>query len=370
MAGVSTHDVAVIGAGVVGACAAHALARGGARVIVLEAGRAGHGTSGTTFAWVNSARKEPEVYHRLNAAGMAAHQTLAAELGGEIGYHGGGSLEWAEDAHEQKELEARVARLAARGYAAEWISRAQALVLEPGLAIPAGVERVVFYAADGWVDVPRLIQRLLEAARVCGAEIREATPAGLRARGDHLTVTAGAAEIAARSMVACVGPGTASFLSPLGVTLPVGRVPGLLAVTSAPAAPLARVVHAPGVHLRPHPGGGLLLGAPDVDRLVDETTSPADLARHARPLLERAARVFPAARDVRLVEARAGVRPMPGDGQTIAGRIPGFASAWVLATHSGVTLGPLLGHALAAEILGTAPAVDLSPFRPERFHAA
>jgi glycine/D-amino acid oxidase-like deaminating enzyme len=50
--------------------------------------------------------------------------------------------------------------------------------------------------------------------------------------------------------------------------------------------------------------------------------------------------------------------------------MPRFANAWVLATHSGVTLGPLLGRALAAEILGKAPGIDLSPFRPERFRAA
>jgi glycine/D-amino acid oxidase-like deaminating enzyme len=96
-------------------------------VIVLEAARAGSGTSSTSFAWVNAVRKEPEVYHRLNAAGMAAHQTLASELGGDAGYHGGGSLEWAEGAHDEAELHARIERLASRGHAAEWISRERAL---------------------------------------------------------------------------------------------------------------------------------------------------------------------------------------------------------------------------------------------------
>jgi glycine/D-amino acid oxidase-like deaminating enzyme len=58
---------------------------------------------------------------------------------------------------------------------------------------------------------------------------------------------------------------------------------------------------------------------------------------------------------------------MPDDGVTIAGRIPGLTNAWVLATHSGVTLGPLLGRLIADEIVGGKPSPVLSPFRPDRF---
>ena len=149
--------------------------------------------------------------------------------------------------------------------------------------------------------------------------------------------------------------------------MPVGRVPGLLAVTSRPAQALSRVVHAPGIHLRPDASGGLLLGATDVDGLITEATSRETTFAVAGQLLERAARVFPAAKDVRLVDARIGVRPMPADGVTIAGRVPGFANAWMLATHSGVTLGPLLGRLIADEIVGGTPSAVLAPFRPDRF---
>jgi len=58
---------------------------------------------------------------------------------------------------------------------------------------------------------------------------------------------------------------------------------------------------------------------------------------------------------------------MPGDRHTIAGRIPGFTNAWMIATHSGITLGPLLGRLVADEIVRAAPSPVLAPFRPERF---
>ncbi len=365
-------DLAVVGLGIVGACAVYAAARAGARVLALDAGEPGAGTTGTSFAWLNAVHKEPEAYHRLNADGMAAHRELARELGADAGHHAGGSLEWAEGEAELAELSARVARLAARGYPAAWLPRARALEREPALAIPARVREVVFYADDAWLDAPRLVRTLLAAAAGRGAVIRERAPVtALRTRGVRVDALAvDGAEIGAAATLVCVGPATQAFLAPLGATLPVDRVPGLLAVTSPPAQPLGRVVHAPGVHLRPAASGGLLLGAEDVDAPAARATSASELDALAATLLERAARVVPGARGVKLVDRRVGVRPMPGDRHTIAGRIPGFDNAWMLATHSGVTLGALLGRLIADEILAGASHAALAPFRPDRFAAA
>jgi glycine/D-amino acid oxidase-like deaminating enzyme len=362
------YDVAVIGLGIVGASAAYAAAWAGAKVLALDAAAPGSGTSGTSFAWLNSVRKEPDVYHGLNAAGMTAHRELSRELGGDAGYHDGGSLEWAEGEDEERELRERVVRLAGRGYPAEWITRDRAAAMEPGLAIPERIPEVAFYAADAWLDAPRLIGRLLAAAAARGAAVRERAPVAVSGRGDRIDARVeGGAEVAAESILVCVGPSTQAFLEPLGVSLPVGRVPGLLAVTSRPAQALRRVVHAPGVHLRPDASGGLLLGAEDLDAVAARVESPAGLAAPAGQLLERAVRVFPAARGLKVVDARVGVRPMPGDRHTIAGRIPGFTNGWMIATHSGMTLGPLLGRLMSDEIVRGKPSSTLAPFRPERF---
>src|SRR3989454_7922983 len=363
------YDVAVIGLGIVGASAVYAAAWAGARVLALDAGVPGGGTSGASFAWLNAVRKEPEAYHRLNAAGMTAHRELSRELGGDAGYHDGGSLEWAEGADEERELRDRVRRLASRGYPAEWITRERAIGLEPSLAIPDHVREVAFYAADAWLDAPRLIGRLLAAAGARGADIREgATVRSLRSRGSRVEAAVGDdTEMVAQSFLVCVGPATQAFLDPLRVVIPVGRVPGFLAVTSRPAQPLHRVVHAPGIHLRPDAGGGLLLGAEDVDSPAAEARSPSRLDELAALLLERAAHVVPAARGVKVVDRRVGVRPMPADRHTIAGRLPGFDNIWVVATHSGVTLGPLLGRLITDEVVGGAPHPSLAPFRPDRF---
>ena len=362
-------DIAIVGLGIVGASAAYAATRAGARVMGLDAGVAGDGTSGTSFAWLNAVRKEPEAYHRLNADGMAAHRQLARELGAAAGHHEGGSLEWATADESERELRARVERLAGRGYPAAFLARERVSAMEPALVVPDEVREVAFYAADGWLDAPRLIRALLAAASARGADVRERTPVrSLRVRARRMQlVLADGSEVITGSVLICVGASTHAFLVPLGISIPVGRVPGLLVVTSPPAQSLRRVVHAPGVHLRPDAGGGLVLGADDVDAPAAEARAASRLDELAALLLERAGRVLPAARGVKVVDRRVGVRPMPADRHTIAGRIPGLDNAWVIATHSGVTLGPLLGRLLSDEILGGVSHATLAPFRPERF---
>ena len=363
------YDVAVIGAGMLGASAAYRLACAGRRVVVVEAAEPASGTTGNSFAWLNAVHKEPEAYHRLNADGVAAYQGLGEELGADIGYHGGGSLQWGETPAEQATIRERVTRLAGRGYAARWISRDEVLALEPGLVIGPEVEGVAYHPNDGWVDAPRLVRAFLNRALAEGADLWRRTPVrALRAgRGGKVTVVTERGELQVDALLVCAGVAAPELLAPLGVRLPVRRVPGLLAVTSSMESRPARVVYAPGVHLRPDVGGGLLLGADDIDALTGEGTSPGEPPEFARPLLERACRVFPAATAARLASVRIGVRPVPEDGHTVAGPVSGLDNVWVLVTHSGITMGPLLGRLIAAEMLGGPPDRRLAPFRPERF---
>jgi len=363
-----THDLAVVGLGIVGASAVYAATRAGASVLALDAGVPGAGTSAASFAWLNSCRKEPENYYRLNVDGMLAHEELSRELGGDAGYHPGGSLEWSNLGDGELELRARVARLASRGYHAEFVSRERAESLEPALAIPEHAREVAFYAGEAWLDAPRLIRRLLDEASAKGAEVRERTAVrSLRVSAGRIdAIVADGGEHSADTVLVCAGPSTQAFLAPLGIRMPVGQLAGLLAITSPPAQTLTRVVHAPGIHLRPDEAGGLRLGTEEVDDLARQA-GPSAYPKLAAMLLERAARVMPAARDVTIVEARLGVRPMPEDHHTIAGRIPGLENGFMIATHSGVTLGPYLGRLMADEIVRGVPQSVLAPFRPDRF---
>ncbi|HQZ91098.1 MAG TPA: FAD-dependent oxidoreductase, partial [Thermomicrobiales bacterium] len=62
----SDASIVIIGAGAVGSATAYRLAQAGAAVTVVERRFPGAGTSGSSFAWLNSFGKTPRDYHRLN----------------------------------------------------------------------------------------------------------------------------------------------------------------------------------------------------------------------------------------------------------------------------------------------------------------
>jgi glycine/D-amino acid oxidase-like deaminating enzyme len=58
---------------------------------------------------------------------------------------------------------------------------------------------------------------------------------------------------------------------------------------------------------------------------------------------------------------------MPRDERPMVGGIPGLEGFYLAVSHSGVTLGPLWGRVVAAELLAGALDSRLAPYRPARF---
>ena len=76
---------------------------------------------------------------------------------------------------------------------------------------------------------------------------------------------------------------------------------------------------------------------------------------------------LPGARGAALDHVTLGFRPMPMDGFPIVGRVPGAPGFYTVVTHSGVTLAPILGEYVRAELLGGEDVPMLAPYRPGRY---
>ncbi|GAB2933971.1 NAD(P)/FAD-dependent oxidoreductase [Streptomyces mayteni] len=365
----------VIGAGVVGAAAAAALGRRGRRVTLVDQAPApGAGTSATTFAWINANRKTPPPYQDLNAAGVAAHHELAARAGADRfrWFHPTGHLEWADEPAHRAELAERVERLAAIGYAAHRIEPAAARRLEPDLRLP-DTALVAHFPDEGYCHPAALIARLLGEARASGAEL---------VLGDRVVAVepstvrlASGRVLRADTVLSCAGRDTEELLAPLGVRIPLVRpargnaAVGFLAETEPAVVRLAGVVTTDALNLRPAGGGRLMLQALDLDAAADPAAEPEPGGQVARELGRRLAGLLPAGAAPRVASLAVGRRVLPGDGLTIAGRLPDHPWLAVVATHSGVTLAPLLGELMTAELLDDIRSPLLAGFRPERFAA-
>ncbi|NEB74599.1 FAD-binding oxidoreductase, partial [Streptomyces sp. SID14478] len=128
--------------------------------------------------------------------------------------------------------------------------------------------------------------------------------------------------------------------------------------------PVRRAMHAPHVEIRPDGDASVVLHSREVDALIDTGEEPAALGR----LLHASARhVVPELDGARIARTRVARRPVPADGFPSVGAVPSVPGYYEAVSHSGITLGPVIGRLLAAEILDGERDDLLADFRPERF---
>ena len=365
--------VAVIGAGVIGAALADRLVRSGAAVTVIDAGRPGAGTSGTSFAWLNSNEKLPRHYHDLTVRGMRAWARLGEEFGGPGWYRPTGNLRWAVDERQRRVLAERVERLRRWDYPAEELTARQVADLEPALRTPADAF-IAYFPAEGFVHGEQAVGALLTRARSAGADLMLGT-------GDVVLETGGGElrcvrlpdgrRVHADVYVCCTGWRTTQLVQPLGVHVPLvaGDAPGsaapCLVVTTTGTTPVRRVVHTPTVNMRPAWDGGMRLESGEINDLVDLSTPPEEIDLLGRALLDRAERLL-AGFTASAARRQLCVRPLPIDGHPVVGVLPELGNAYLAVSHSGITLAPVLAELIAADVLGRSPE-ELAPYRPTRF---
>ncbi|MHB8646430.1 MAG: NAD(P)/FAD-dependent oxidoreductase, partial [Thermomicrobiales bacterium] len=241
--------------------------------------------------------------------------------------------------------------------------------LEPDLVPPPGVEQVAFFPAEGYADVPLLVGTLARAAERASATIRTHCRVTDVARsGDRVTgvVTESGERIAADLVVSCVGRWSGEFARAAGFHLPMEPTVGMLVVTAAAPVRLRALLNSPTINIRPDGGGRLRLQAVEFDPVTQPDLPTTPLPGIAHCVYERAVSVMPGLAGTPIQAALIGVRAIPGDGYPVVGPVPGMEGLYIVCTHSGVTMGPLLGRIAAREIMTGAIDPRIATFRPER----
>ena len=372
--------IAVIGAGIIGASIAARLAEKNAPVLLLDGGEPGQGTTNASYAWVNANRKLPRAYFDLSVAAMAEYQRLAWQHAPATWYHRDGNLVWFADPSEAAALAERVARLREWGYAAELLPAASAIAdLEPllggGDTNPAS--QIAWFPQEGWVEALAMTDRLVATTRNAGGRVltgpeREVT--GISREDGRVTAISlrGGQTLPVRAVVNAAGAAGAAVSALVGRELPLQDSPGMIVRATLPEGveSLTRLNDRDIIAMRPD-GPGRVLIALDVEEVAELQCLAYGPLPVDHPLVGRvmrlAADAAPGLAVARPVDANIAPRPMPADGYPSVGSVSAIPGYYEAITHSGVTLAPLIGRSLAAEILGQPPDPLFAPYRPDRF---
>ncbi|WP_210604202.1 NAD(P)/FAD-dependent oxidoreductase [Brevibacterium oceani] len=361
------QSVIVIGAGIIGVSLADALVKRGQSVKLLDFGEPAGGTSEVSYGWINSHRKHPIAYHRLNVEGLRRWQEIAQDDPQSVTF--AGHVEFADDEEHRQTLTERVERLILLGYPAAWVDTSEAEKLT-GLQVPASAIAAVFEAEGHAFPITRTSTLLDGLVKNDRFSMNKCRVTSVRETSDGVTVVTDQGEINGRAAVVAAGNGSEHLVESAGGRLPLvpavvnGSAYGYLARVEAAGHPVQGLVTTDSLNLRPENGERLLVQALDLDSTADRNYAPSESV--VEEFSARVSKLLPDL-ETQIVDIRVGHRVIPADGLPAVGRIHPSSSIFAAVTHSGIVLSPLLADILSEEILGAEPNDLLKTFQPSRF---
>lgn len=374
-------DVVIVGAGIVGSACAYYLARGGLRVYILDRGSIANGTSGSGEGNVLLSDKLPGPEMELAKLGRQLWEELAGTLPDDFEFEPKGGIVVAETEAQLANMEATIAGLHAAQVSVERLSPADLAREEPFLArdLPGGL----YFPQDAQVQPMLACAALVKAAKTFGAVFLPQTAllkVELDSRGAVQAALTEAGRIETPRLINAAGPWSSQLAEMVGLDLPARPRKGHIIVTE-PLPLLVRHKVFEGSYADTVNSGEAVL---QVASVVEGTRSGTILLGSSRQLVgfdpavdnqvlrmiaRRAVRFFPVLAGVQALRAYAGFRSFTPDHLPVIGeskQVPGF---FINTGHegAGIGLGPISARLLSQLILKQIPALDPTPFRPERF---
>lgn len=360
------YDVAVIGAGVMGASTALFLARGGMRCALIDrrgiCSEASGVNAGTLTLNMTRAALIPYALK-----GWQMWTGCADWLGSDPGVTAAPGLSLAFTGAEAELLQQRAAARREMGADIRLIGPTQAREIEPGLN-----EQVLLAAycpIDGHVTANRTGHAYRQAlAQESHIHLYENSPvAAVSQSGSGFELALPGLAVRSRRLVLAGGVWLEQMLGWLGVKIPIKTLINQLVITERLRPVMTSVLSIANglLSLKQFANGTVLIGggwqgSGDRDRhstdiIPDNMLGNIRLARY----------VIPALSETRIVRAWLGFEAESADAMPLLGGVPGVADAYVIGSvHSGYTSGPYMGKLLAQRILGQEP--ELALFDPAR----
>jgi glycine/D-amino acid oxidase-like deaminating enzyme len=343
--------IAIVGAGIAGACLAYRLARAGYAVLVIDDGRRGRAT-GWNPGGINPLHGPgfPGVmetfYREAFQLHAEQHEHVRAASGIDFGWRVVRRLFLAGDDREVDELRSSADYYNAfDGFSARWMDPAEIVQWDPRVA--SSWAGGLMTSGNVRVDAERYRLALLASAAGMGAQVVTARLQAVDTNGNTIaSIDCGDGKIPVSALCMATGAWAGEKVagwSPGSVVAVAPVIGDLLLVQSAEAPPLGDVSHGLTAIYQHDRDSFWIGGTARRDGTAGESTEEIE-----RELLDGARSLMPGWTTPRVVARSSAARPSSADGLPVIGKAPNYENGWIINGLGGK--GILLG-AWAAEIL-------------------
>lgn len=362
----------VVGAGIVGAACARALARDGWAVAVLDEKPIGSGATAAGMGHV-VAMDDSEAQFALCRYSRDLWDALAPDLPASAEFTRAGTLWVATDDEEMAEAERKAQFFAERGVEAEAVDPDQLRVLEPNLR--SGLAGGLHIPGDSVIYPPTASAYLIDRAIAAGARFELGPPVcaltgSTVERADGSTLEADLVVLAAGAGAARLAPGL-PIRPRKGHLVITDRHPGFVRHQILELGYLKSAHGTDGdsvaFNVQPRATGQLLIGSSRQFDAPDAGVEP----RMVRRMVDQALKFLPGLARLAAIRAWTGFRAATPDSLPIIGSHPEVSGLMIAAGHEGLGITTSLGTAeiVASLAAGRVPPIPAEPYSPGRFAA-
>lgn len=365
----TSADIVIVGAGIVGAACAAALAADRHSVLVIDGNAVASGTTAAGMGHI-VAMDDSEAQLALTDYSRRLWNERAADLPVECEYEHCGTIWVAADGDEMAEARRKQAFYRDRGIDTEIVGEQELRELEPELR--DGLAGGLLVPGDSVIYQPRAAAALIASAKDSGARLVIGTKVATIG-ADGVTLGDGT-RIAAETVVIAAGLGSNELVAGLGIRRKKGhlvvteRYPGFVRHQLVELGYLksAHSAHSDSVafNVQPRITGQMLVGS---SRQFDIESGAIDHSILGK-MMRRAIDFLPRLERLAAVRAWTGFRPATADNLPLIGRHPTRRNVFLATGHEGLGITTATGTAaiVADLIAGRTPAIDPAPYDPAR----
>ena len=371
----TNKKIVVVGAGIIGASIAYELSNLGIKTILIDKYKAGSGTSGSSFNWINATYpKKPYSYNYIAQLGVKAFKDIQNDLNYDIQWNG--SLEWVNSKESQKELIDEVNKLMQYQTFTKHkiINHNKANILETNLNFRDNIN-IVHSVDDGVIDTNEFIKLLIDRINFNGSQvIEDCEYKNIKYTNNTISsIITSKGEIEANQIVFACGIDTNKIFNKKLLKSPE---PGIIIKSKPHKKIINKIIYGPGIHLYQQKDGRVIIGEQgllernDIKKFSDypsQFDSKLMENKYVNKIISIGKTFFNEIESLDIDQVKIGWRPIPLDEKPIIGRLNYDKNIYIATMHSGITLGPIVGKLVAKELTQNKELSILDGFRPGRF---